>query len=227
MAGHRAKIPVNTLMNRQSLIEGSILRDRRLFAADEQHGSYPRLVFPVGLVHVTTAVTVPIPLTTFVTFDVSGTYPANSTKSQLTTSNASFLIEFTVKQVVPATPLNIPFYFQTPLSHASYSFEGVTYSATASSLFTRSDSGGNLESIALTFETGTFVLVSAPIQHTPDLSTRLGSNAEFLVGNLGPGTDWTVIYAPNANGARSFYNPVSVNEVVSRLLIRPEPCPIP
>jgi hypothetical protein len=175
-----------------------------------------------GLVHVTTAqnVTVPIP---YVTFDVSGTYPANSTKSRLTNSNASFLIEFTVKQVVPANPPSEPFYFQTPLINASYSFEGVTHSATANSSFTRSASGGNLESIALTFETGTFVLSSAPTFHSPYLSTRVGSNAEFLVGNLGPGAPWYVMYAPK--GAPSFYNPVSVNEVVSRLLIRPKPLP--
>jgi hypothetical protein len=191
-----------------------------------------RLLIPFltlfGLVHVTTAenVIVPIPVTNYVTFDVSGTYPANSTNSQLTTSNASFLLEFTVKQVVPASPLNTPFYFQTPLISATYSFEGVTFSATANSSFTRADSGGNAESISLTFETGTFSLFSISDQHSPYLSTRLGSstNAEFLVGNLGPGTNWYVVYTPK--GEPSLYNPVSVNEVVSRLtslLIRPLP----
>jgi hypothetical protein len=167
-----------------------------------------------GLVHVTTAIEIPV--TNYVTFDISGTYPANSTNSQLTTSNASFLLEFTVKQVVPASPPNAPLYFQTPLTNATYSFEGVTYSATANSLFTRFNSLGNLESITLTFETGTFVLISTSDQHSPYLSAPLGSsgNAEFLVGNLGPGTNWQVMYTPN--GA-SFYNPVSVNEVVSRL----------
>jgi hypothetical protein len=164
---------------------------------------------------------VPIP---YVTFDISGTYPANSTNSQLTTPNASFLLEFRVKQVVPANPLDVPFYFQTPLVKASYSFEGVTHSATANSSFTLSDSGGNVESIALTFETGTFVLYSIPDRHSPYLSTRLGSstNAEFLVGNLGPGTNWQMYYSPK--GAPGVSSLVSVNEVVSRLIplsIRP------
>jgi hypothetical protein len=165
---------------------------------------------------------VPIP---YVTFDISGTYPANTTNSRLTTPNASFLIEFTVKQVVPANPLNEPFYFETPVFNASYSFEGVTHSATTNSSFGRADSGGNAESLTLTFETGTFTLFSIGPEHSPYLSTRLGSstNAEFLVGNLGPGTNWYVAkYAPN--GAFRFENPVSVNEVVSRLIplsIRP------
>jgi hypothetical protein len=177
-----------------------------------------------GLVHVTTAIQIPV--TNYVTFDVSGTYPANSTNSQLTTSNASFLLEFTVKQIVPANPVVQPFFFQTPIISASYSFEGVTYSATANGTFTRNSSGGNIESIELTFETGTFVLSSIPYEHSPYLSTRESSstNAEFLVGNLGPGTNWQVYYAPN--GAASFSNPVSVNEFVSRLtslLIRPLP----
>jgi hypothetical protein len=163
---------------------------------------------------------VPIP---YVTFDISGTYPANSTNSQLTTPNASFLIEFRVKQVVPANPLNEPFYFETPVFNASYSFEGVTHSATANSLFIRSDSGGNAESLALTFDTGTFFLFTEGPEHSPYLSTRLGSgstNAEFLVGNLGPGTNWYVSYTPKAKGAPGFYSPVSVNEVVSRLIPR-------
>ncbi len=177
-----------------------------------------------GLVHVTTAIQLPV--TNDVTFDISGTYPANTTKSQLTTPNASFLIEFTVKQVVPANPPNEPFYFETPVINASYSFEGVTHSATANSSFGRADSGGNTESLTLTFETGTFTLFSIGPEHIPYLSTRLGSstNAEFLVGNLGPGTNWYVSYTPK--GAASFYNPVSVNEVVSRLtsvVIRPLP----
>jgi hypothetical protein len=159
---------------------------------------------------------VPIP---YVTFDVSGTYPANTTNSQLTTPNASFLIEFTVKQIVPADPLYFPFYFQTPLIKASYSFEGVTHSATANSSFTRSDTDDNGEGIALTFKTGTFVLFNDRPDHSPYLSTRESSstNAEFLVGDLGPGTGWYVImYAPN--GTFRFENPVSVNEVVSRLI---------
>ncbi len=168
---------------------------------------------------------VPIP---YVTFDISGTYPANSTNSQLTTPNASFLIEFTVKQVVPANPLNEPFYFETPVFNASYSFEGVTHHATTNGSFHRADSGGNAEGITLTLETGTFVIFSGIVpEHSPYLSTRLGSgstDAEFLVGNLGPGTNWYVAYGPKARGAPGFFSPVSVNEVVSRLIplsIRP------
>ncbi|HEY0791271.1 MAG TPA: hypothetical protein VGD78_09425 [Chthoniobacterales bacterium] len=53
------------------------------------------------------------------TFDVSGTYPANFAASKLTAPNTSFLIEFAVKQVVPATPPNTPLFFQTPLIKSS------------------------------------------------------------------------------------------------------------
>jgi hypothetical protein len=153
---------------------------------------------------ITAQAAVPIP---YVTFDISGTYPANSTNSQLTNPNTSFLLEFTVKQVVPAYPE--PFYFQTPVLNASYSFEGVTHYATTTGSFVRSASGGNAEGIALTFNTDTFVLSTTGPTHSPFLSTGLGSgsNAEFLVGNLGPGTNWYV------DG-----RPVSVNEVVSRLI---------
>jgi hypothetical protein len=158
-----------------------------------------------------------IPVTAYVTFDISGTYPANYTNSQLTTPNSSFLIEFTVKQVVPADPVFLPFFFQTSLIDATYSFEGATYSATVNSSYGVDDSGGNIESITLIFETGTLGLSSIPFQHSPYLSTPLApSSGEFLVGNLGPGTNWYVEYTPN--GAPSVGNPVSVNEVVSRLV---------
>jgi hypothetical protein len=149
-----------------------------------------------------------------VTFDVSGTYPANFATSTLTAPNASFLIEFTVKQVVPATPSPGPLFFQTPLLAASYSFEGLTHPAPPTSSFTHSDSAGNLEAISLTFQTGTFVLSSSPTFHRPSLSGRSGSNGRFVLGDLGAGQSWHVQYTPK--GAPSVNNPVSVTEVVSR-----------
>ncbi|HEY0793042.1 MAG TPA: hypothetical protein VGD78_18395 [Chthoniobacterales bacterium] len=150
-----------------------------------------------------------------VTFDVSGTYPDNFAASKLTAPNASFLIEFTVKQTVPATPPNSPLYFQTPLVNASYSFEGFTHPAPPTSSFTRSDSAGNLEAISLTFQTGTFVLSSNPPSHDPLLSERSGSNGRFVLGDLGASQAWHVQYTPN--GAPSVNNRVNVSEFVSRL----------
>lgn len=148
------------------------------------------------------------------TFDVSGTYPANFATSKLTAPNTSFLIEFTVKQVVPAAPPNTPLFFQTPLIKASYTFEGYTHPAPAASSFTRANSGGNLEYISLTFNSGTFVLSSNPPFHEPFLSTASGSNGVFLLGNLGVGQSWHVEYTPN--GAPSVNSSVKVTDVVSR-----------
>jgi hypothetical protein len=149
-----------------------------------------------------------------VTFDVSGTYPANFATSKLTAPDAAFLIEFTVKQIVPATPPNSPLFFQTPLIAASYTFKGVTHPAPATSSFFHSDSAGNLDAISLTFTTGTFVLSSNPFFHSPLFATRSGANAVFLLGDLGAGQSWHVEYNPN--GAPRVSNPVSVTDVVSR-----------
>jgi len=164
-------------------------------------------LLPPAIAHVATAQEV--------TFDVSGTYPANFATSKLTAPNASFLIEFTVKQIVRASPPDGPLFFQTPLTAASYSFKGVVHLAPATSSFTRSDSAGNIEAISLKFKTGTFVLSSNPPFHLPVLSERSGSNAMFVPGNLGVGRAWHVQYTPN--GAPSVNNPVSVTDVVSRL----------
>ncbi|HEY0792479.1 MAG TPA: hypothetical protein VGD78_15555 [Chthoniobacterales bacterium] len=151
------------------------------------------------------------------TFDVSGTFPANCAKSKLTAPNASFLIEFTVKQLVPATPSPGPLFFQTPLIAASYSFEGLTHPAPSTSSFLHSDSAGNLESITLTFKTGTFLLSSTPIFHSPILAMHVGADGRFVAGNLGAGLGWRVQYTPI--GAPAVNNPVSVSEVVSRVAL--------
>jgi hypothetical protein len=175
------------------------------------------------LSYLLTLVAAPVLLATIagaqeVTFDVSGTYPANMPVTKMTAPSASFLLEFTVQESVPATPPNSPLAFQTPILSGSYSFEGQTYPSTATSYFIRSDLSGNLEGFSLHTRFGALNVQSIPASHTPFLSMRNNNTATamFLTGDLGAGGQWIAGYVPT-NRVGGAGGTVTISEVVSRL----------
>src|SRR3954453_20606923 len=80
---------------------------------------------------VAAAATPAVPL---VTYDLTGTYPANMPVSRLTAPNAAFVIEISFPQTVPATTNSTLNFGAFPVS-GSYFFEGRLYRATKGYFF--------------------------------------------------------------------------------------------
>jgi hypothetical protein len=191
----------------------------------------------------TQAQTAPVPTrpTPLVTFNITGTFPPNAPTRWLMAPNASFLLEITFPQTVPAITDNT-FDLDAAAVSGSLSFEGHTYPITGGG-YSAHNHDLNRRDLSVTTAAGRFAFTSGgggtalgsvngpyvnlplvPNRPTPTPSnpTPAGS-ATFLAIDAGPGGTWQCTFT-NRFG-QNFVTLANVLDVVGRLVL-PAPQPL-
>jgi hypothetical protein len=163
------------------------------------------------------------PAVPLVTYDITGTFPANAPTTRMTAPDAAFYLEFSVPQTIPANPSNQPENFGCLAYNVTFVFEGQVYHPAGN--YNRADSGGNLESLGFHTRFGWIGLGTSPGYHTPNLALRVYNPgllnpevAVFASGDLGVGTGWYFFFTPKGT-TTPYIVTVNLTDLVGRVVV--------
>jgi hypothetical protein len=167
---------------------------------------------------------------TLVTYDLTGTFPANMPVTRLTAPNAAFVIEISFPQTVPATT-NSTLNFRGNAVSGSYFFAGHLYRATSGYFFVAAHDL-NSHGLSLSTAAGTVSFYTRGINPDPSIGLPFNvyrpvatsenqypqGSVTFLPGDVGAQPlPWPLTFT-NLRG-QQIASPVKITDIVGRVVV--------